>query len=186
MKHHFKLNASLLAIAMLAMSGAHAADAGTMTKDQYKQSKAAIESTYKADKDACKSMTGNAKDVCREEAKAKEKTGKADLEASYSGKATDQTKAQKAHAEADYAVAKEKCDDQKGNDKDVCKQAAKTTETKALADINANQKVGKVENKAAADKNDADYKLAKEKCDSMSGDAKSQCVTAAKSQYGKS
>jgi len=39
---------------------------------------------------------------------------------------------------------------------------------------------------AAGDKRDADYKIATEKCDSLAGDAKSACISAAKSKYGKS
>ena len=39
---------------------------------------------------------------------------------------------------------------------------------------------------ANADKNDANYKAAKERCDAMSGDAKSACVADVKRVYGKS
>jgi len=38
---------------------------------------------------------------------------------------------------------------------------------------------------AAAEKVDADYKVALEKCDALSGDAKNSCVAAAKTKYGK-
>ncbi len=38
----------------------------------------------------------------------------------------------------------------------------------------------------AQEKLDADYKVATEKCDAMSGDAKSSCVAAAKARFGKS
>jgi hypothetical protein len=36
------------------------------------------------------------------------------------------------------------------------------------------------------DKRDAEYKVAVEKCDAMSGAAKSSCVKEAKARYGKS
>ena len=39
---------------------------------------------------------------------------------------------------------------------------------------------------ANAEKNDAAYKAAKERCDAMSGDAKSKCVDDMKRMYGKS
>jgi hypothetical protein len=39
---------------------------------------------------------------------------------------------------------------------------------------------------ASADKRDADYKVALEKCDTLAGAAKDSCVNAAKMQYGKS
>lgn len=36
-----------------------------------------------------------------------------------------------------------------------------------------------------ADKTDANYNVALQKCDALSGDAKSGCVTSAKASYGK-
>ena len=39
---------------------------------------------------------------------------------------------------------------------------------------------------AATEKRDADYKVAKEKCDAIAGDAKASCMTDAKTRYGKS
>jgi hypothetical protein len=39
-----------------------------------------------------------------------------------------------AKAEADYRVAKERCDDQAGNVKDVCLEEAKAAEAAAKAD----------------------------------------------------
>jgi hypothetical protein len=39
---------------------------------------------------------------------------------------------------------------------------------------------------AATEKRDADYKLAKEKCDTFAGDAKASCLTEANTRFGKS
>ena len=38
---------------------------------------------------------------------------------------------------------------------------------------------------AASDKRDADYKVAAEKCDALSGSAKNTCISDAKMRYGK-
>ena len=38
---------------------------------------------------------------------------------------------------------------------------------------------------ANEDKREADYKVAAEKCESLSGDARSACMATAKSRYGK-
>ncbi|SEB26419.1 hypothetical protein [Variovorax sp. YR216] len=38
---------------------------------------------------------------------------------------------------------------------------------------------------AADEKRDADYKVAVEKCDAMAGDAKGNCIAAAKQRFGK-
>ena len=82
-------------------------------------------------------------------------------------------------------MAKERCDDQSGYAKDVCVKEAKATREKGMADIKANKEIGEARKDAADTKRDADYKVAAEKCDAMSGDAKSTCVKSAKSQFGK-
>ena len=176
------LKASLFVVALLALPLANAA---SLAKADYKTGKSRISADYKADKAACASLADNAKDICVQEAKAKEKVAKAELEYSYTGKPGDQNKVLVAKAEGAYAVAKEKCDDKAGNDKDVCVKAAKATEVKALADAKMGKKIGEAKVDAADDKRDAEYKLATEKCDAMSGDAKTSCVSAAKAKFGK-
>lgn len=173
---------SLLVIALLAIPVAHAA---AMTKVEYKEGKTRIGAEYKAAKAACGSLAANAKDVCVAEAKGKEKTGLADHEFAYTGKPKDKTAALVALAKANYSVAKEKCDDKAGNDKDVCVKEAKSVETAALANATRDSKIGEAKAEASDDKRDAEYKVAAEKCDAMSGVAKSSCVAAAKSKYGK-
>lgn len=180
----FTLKASLLVAGLLALPMAHAAT--SMSKADYSAAKKGISATYKTDKDACAALAGNAKDVCTEEAKAKEKVAKTELEYGYTGKPGDWTKAAVAKAESTYAVAKERCDDLSGNPKDVCVQEAKAVEAKALADAKLGKQVGEAKRDAAADKLDADYKVAIEKCDALAGDAKSACVTSAKTAFGKS
>lgn len=182
MKKHSTLKTTLIVAALLALPVAQAA---TMSKDDYKAGKDRIAADYKADKAACASMAGYAKDVCVEEAKAKEKVARAELEYSYTGKASDQTKAMEVKAKTAYDVAKEKCDDKKGNDKSVCVKEAKAVETKALADIKMGKQMGEAKKDAAEEKRDADYKVAVEKCDAMSGDAKANCIAAAKAKFGR-
>ena len=178
-----KLLMSLFACAGIAFAGAAAA--APISKDTYNAENKRIEDQYKADRDACKSMSGNQKDVCAETAKGKEKVAKAENEAAYKDTEKARYDAKVARAEADYAVAKEKCDDRKGNDKDVCVKEAKAAETKAKADAKATHVSADSRKDAAEDKRTADYKVAVEKCDSMSGDAKNQCVKDAKARYGK-
>lgn len=177
-----KIKASILVTALMMASVSHAA---TMSKDDYETGKTRISADYKTDKAACDSLASNAKDVCVEEAKGKEKVASAELKYAYSGKPADHTKALEAKAEANYAVAKEKCDDKAGNDKSVCVKEAKAAEVKAKADARTAKQVGEARTEGAQDKRDADYKVAVQKCDSLAGDAKNSCVTAAKTQYGK-
>ena len=130
-------------------------------------------------------LTANAKDVCIEEAKAKKKVARAELEFGYTGKVGDRNKMAEVKAKSAYAVAKEKCDDQTGNAKDVCVKEAKAVEIKALADAKMAKDTGEVRKDANADKTNADYKVAIEKCDALAGDAKTSCVAAAKTKFGK-
>jgi hypothetical protein len=174
---------TLIAAALMALPLAQAA---TMAKPDYTAAKSRISADYKADKAACASLKANAKDICVEEAKAKEKVARAELEYGYTGKAKDQNKVLVAKAESSYSVAKEKCDDMKGNEKDVCVKQAKAVEVKALADAKMGKQITEAKTDAAQDKRDADYKVAAEKCDAMTGDAKASCITAAKAKFGKS
>lgn len=182
MKTRQTLHASLLCLGLLSLT---ATQAEMMSKPDYKAGKTRISETYKADKTACHSQSGNAKDVCEEEAKGKEKVARAELEFSYTGKAADSNKVQVVKAKAAYEVAKEKCDDLAGKAKNVCVQEAKAVEQKALADVKMNKEIGDAKKEANDDKMYADYKVAMEKCDALAGDAKASCVTAAKSKFGK-
>ncbi len=168
--------------AMVATSGAFAA---TGNRTDYSAAKDRIGAEYKADKAACDTHSGNQKDICLEQAKGKEKVARAEAEYNYTGKPADANKIAEEKADASYAVAKEMCDDKAGNAKDVCVTEAKATHKKALADAKMTKKVGEARKDAAEDKRDADYKVATEKCDALAGDAKSACVSAAKSKFGK-
>ena len=67
----------------------------------------------------------------------------------------------------------------------MSRQEAKAVEKKALADAKMGKEIGDAKKDAAVEKMDADYKVAIEKCDALSGDAKSSCVAAAKTKFGK-
>jgi hypothetical protein len=178
--HSLKL--SVIVAGMLALASVHA---DTMSKADYKAAKERITAQYKTDKAACDNLKDNAKDVCIEEAKGKEKVAKSELEFNRSGKDKDRIKLAVAKAEANYAVAKEKCDDQTGNAKDVCRKEAKAAEVKAKADAKVDKKVTAAKKDAAEDKRDADYKVNIEKCDALTGDAKASCVAQTNAKFGK-
>ena len=174
------------ALAVAALLAASGAFAQTMSGADYSASKDRISADYKAAKASCDKLAGNQKDICVERAKGTEKVAKAELEFGRSGKADDGNKVAVAKADATYAVAKEMCDDKGGNAKDVCVKEAKAAHVKGLADAKLDKKVGAAKKDAAEDKRDADYKVATEKCESLSGDAKSACVSAAKARFNKS
>ena len=181
--------------------------AQTMPKDTYKAAEDRIAAEYKSDKAKCDFLSGNTKDICIAEAKGKEKVAKAELEARNEPTAKNRYNALIAKAEADYAVANEKCDEKTGNNKDICVKEAKAVETRVKADAEAQMKTSaankaageksgeagmkakeegtEARQEAATEKRDANYAVAKEKCDSLAGDAKDRCVDEAKAKYGK-
>jgi len=202
-----KLNISAIAVAIgLAISCG--AMAQSMSKDEYKASTDRIVGEFKSAKASCDSLSANAKDVCMAEAKGKEKVAKAELEARYKPSDKNRYQARVAQADADYSVAKERCDDKAGNEKDVCVKEAKAAQTSAKANAKANMKVSEANqaaketsseartkaneegadarSAAAAQKRDADYAVAKEKCDTYAGGAKDYCLDQAKARFGKS
>ena len=183
MNTRFKLKTSLLLLGLLSLPAAFAVAPSKADQDA---TKARISADYKADKAACDSFSGNAKDICVEQAKGKENIARAELEANYSGKAADFNKLEVVKADASYAIAKEMCDDKGGNAKDVCVAEAKSSHTKALADAKLGKKVGEARKDAVDDKRDADYKVAAEKCESLAGDAKAACISDAKMRFHKS
>jgi hypothetical protein len=129
-----KIQLMSIAVALAFAAGVAQAQS-TSTRQVKNADQDRIEAEYKAARERCDPMQGNAKDVCQKEAKGKENVAKAELEAKTSPTAANQRKVQEAKAEAAYDVAKERCDDKKGNDKDVCQKDAKSTHERAMADI---------------------------------------------------
>jgi len=191
-----RLNINVIALA-LGFAFSAGATAQNMAHEDYNASKDRIAAEYKSGKAGCASLSGNANDICVAEAKGREKIAFADLEASYKPTRKTHYEARAAKAEADYAVAKERCDDLAGNAKDVCVKEAKAAEATAKADAKAqmktadanataNKKTADARKDATADKLDAEYAVAKEKCDTYAGGAKDHCLVQAKAQFGKS
>lgn len=154
-------------------------------KAAYKAAKDSASATYKAERAKCDALSGNPKDVCIEEAKAAEKRSKAEAEAQYKNTPKAHMNARIAAADGDYAVAKEKCNAQSGNAKDVCKKEAKAVHVKAVVDAKSSKKISDVKSEAKEDKRDADYKVAIEKCEALAGPDKEACVATANLKYGK-
>ena len=167
-----------------------------MSKEGYALAKKNADAQYKIDNDACSSLSGNAKEICAADAKGKETIAKADAEAAYENTPKAREHARVAHAQANYDVAIEKCDDLAGNPKDVCVKEAKSALVKGKADAKVDRVATDTSREAAAtqadarkdaneEKREAELKVAVEKCDALAGAAKDACVSAAKSQYGK-
>ncbi len=202
--NQFNIKVIALAIGLALSAGAMAQ---SMSKSDYKAGKDKITAEYKSARSACASLSGNAKDICLVEAKGKEKMTRAELDAAYKPTPKSHYRARVAKAAADYAVAKERCDDMAGNAKDVCVKEAKAAEISAKADAKAQMKTtdanttakeksadarSKAKGQAtdarkdaAASKLDAEYAVEKEKCDMYAGGAKDYCLNQAKVRFGK-
>jgi hypothetical protein len=62
---------------------------------------------------------------------------------------------------------------------------AKMQREKAKATATEQRKVSEARAETRADSRDAEYKAAKERCDTYSGDAKDKCMADVKARYGK-
>jgi hypothetical protein len=165
---------------LLALGSAHA-----LTKDEAKVQKDRIEADYKAAHSACEQQSGNDKDVCISDARGQRDVARAELEYNRTGKASDADKLAKTRAKTAYNTAKQKCDALKGNDKDVCMKEAKAAETRAMADAKTHKETREARKEANEDIAEANYKVAKEKCDAMSGNAQDACLQEVKARFHK-
>ena len=172
-----------LLVSLASLGAVSVSFAATMTNVEVSQAKDRIAADLKTDRAACASFNGNQKDVCIEQAKGKEKIARAELEMHRTGKPADARKLAEVKADAAYEVAKELCDEKAGNAKDVCRSEAKAVHVKAMADAKLSGKVADAHGDAAETKREANYKVAAEKCDSLAGDAKAACLTAARAQH---
>jgi hypothetical protein len=201
-----KLNFNVIALAV-GLASCTGVMAQNMSNDDYKAGQDKIAAAYKSAKAGCASFSGNTHDICMAQAQGRAKVASAELDASYKPSTKTRYQARVVKAEADYAVAKERCDDVAGNAKDVCVKEAEAAQTAAKADAKAQTKVteanatadeksaearGKANDQAAdarkeasQDKIDAQYGVAKQQCDTYAGGAKDQCLDQAKARFGK-
>jgi hypothetical protein len=175
------ISAVVLCAGTLALAGSAGA-AGD--KSAYEQAGQRAASSYEAAKKRCDAMHDHARDVCVAEAKAVRTKAEQQAEAAYQDTPKAREHAKKEIAEADYRVARERCNERTGNDKDVCVKVAKAVLARAEADAKAERKIADARSDAAKEKREADYKVAAEKCEALTGDAKGACIAQAKAKFG--
>jgi hypothetical protein len=184
-----------LLILTAALSFAFAGSVMAMSKEDYKAGMTKVSADYKVNKDKCSALSANAKDICISEAKGMEKVSKAELESQYKPSPKNTEKVALAKGDAAYDTAKEKCDDLKSDTKDVCVKEAKAAHIKANQDAKVvkvsattqqeqSAKIAEAKKDATSEKREADYKVAAERCDSLTGASKDSCMSTAKNQYG--
>lgn len=183
------MHKSLITTAITIAFGLPVASAQAMSEGDYKGQQVRIGTEYRAAQQKCKSLSGNARDICAAEAKGNEKVATAELGArrdNYTAEA--RHKVRIAKAEAAHDVAKEKCDDLAGNARDVCVKDAKSALTRAKAESDSDRKASETSQasreKVANVTRKADYDAAVERCDTYAGEAKTRCVAETKARFG--
>lgn len=120
-----KVTKMTVVAAALSLAWAGPLSAADSSKDANKAEKQRIGAEAKAAKEKCKDMKTNAKDICMAEAKGQEKVAKAELAQKTKDTPKNRYDVAAAKADADHGVAREKCDDMKGKDKEACQKDAK-------------------------------------------------------------
>lgn len=168
---------SIIASLLAAAAGASFAAAPTAALNHdpatYRNLTRQVATDYKSAIAKCADMSGNAKDVCVEEAKANRAHAEADAIAQYNNTAKGRTKARVAVADADYALAKAKCAGMSGADKDNCVANARSVHTAALADAKADRNVAVTTDSVTRD---ADKAAAVQKCEQIAGKPSAGCL----------
>lgn len=171
--------ATLLATAMSASYAAAPTAALNHDPATYRNVTQKAAADYKLATNACKDMSGNAKTVCMEEAKAARAHTEADAIAQYNNTTAGRAKARTAVADADFAVAKAKCLDATGAEKDSCLANATAVHTAAVADVKADRATAGATPVTTpvttATTRDATKAAAVEKCAEIAG-AKTGCL----------
>ncbi|WP_229509579.1 BON domain-containing protein [Massilia sp. CCM 8734] len=178
--------ATLLATALsAAFASAYAAETTTKTDTAtYRTMTQKADADYKLASAQCKDMSGNARNLCMEEAKVTR--ARADLAAltDYNNTLKGRTKARTELANADYSLAKVKCADTSGAEKDSCMSNARAVHTAALADVKADRNIQVASNGATdtmspvtrTTTTDATKSAAVDKCAQVAGSPNTGCL----------
>jgi hypothetical protein len=136
-----KLTWPLGVAALCLWAGAAGAAERAMSKEAFEAAQQRIEAEAKTDRQACRKLEGNARDVCQAQAKGREQARRAELEARYKQDPEAERAAKEVTADANYKVAKKKCQPAKGKARDQCLRQAKAAREAAIRQA----KVEKVE-----------------------------------------
>ena len=183
---------SLLATLLATAAGATFAAAPTAALNHdpatYRNVSQKAATEYKAATAKCNAKSGNDKDVCVAEAKATRARTESDAIAKYNNSEKGLASARNKVAEAEYDVAKAKCDAMSGADKDSCMDNAKSVRTAAVADAKAGREStntavgasGSAGLVASTDTKDPVKAAAVDKCEQAAGGSKTGCLVDSK------
>jgi hypothetical protein len=140
---------------------------------------------YEAAQARCDVLAGTAHDICEADAHAARVRTEEEANAAYKNTLSAYIQARIRIAGAYHERDKTRCTALAGNDREVCLQQAKATLVAAQADARADRKAIEARLDANEEKLTAEYRVALQKCDAFAGAAKDQCVSTAKTAYGK-
>ena len=130
--------ALLVSAAALGISAAVDSPRSLMAPTDFGEARKTIEADARLALGTCRDLGGQAKDLCKAEARAEERVRKADLEAQYRGTVAAAADAKLARVKAQYDVAKARCSDQHGDDKLACLRSARAEKARAFTAAKAN------------------------------------------------
>lgn len=125
---------ALLTLAVLVTFAGPGAAGPANKFDDYKAALMTAQDRYRTAQDRCKPMQGNARDVCKVEAKANYDVTKAQLQDRYQPTTGHEKKVRVEMAEAAYRIAIKKCSDFKGEARKVCRKDAVTLYRSAMTE----------------------------------------------------
>ena len=105
-----------------------------MAPSDYNSAKGSIESDTRTAMSKCRDEEGQAREVCKAQARADERVRKADLEARYRGTVGAAADAKIERVKARYEVARAKCSGERGSDKLACIRNARADKTRQIAE----------------------------------------------------
>ena len=186
------LIATLLATAAGASFAAAPTAALNHDPQTYRNLTQKAESEYRTAAAKCDARSGNDKDICMAEARLVRTRTEADALSKYNNTAAGRARARTNVADAEYDLAKAKCDAKSGADKDSCMDNAKSVHTAALADAKADRATGATGASGggsqasggglvtSTDTRDPAKAAAVDKCAQVGADAKTGCLVETK------
>ncbi|GAB2816883.1 hypothetical protein GCM10027276_17450 [Comamonas piscis] len=126
-----------LALAKVGLALASLCAAATvmaMSEEEIRAETNRIAAQYSTAMAHCQTLQGNDKQVCVEDAKGSQRVAQAERDAKLLGDADHNYQVRIARADADYRVAKERCNEMRGDAVGVCKIDAQAAYLKAQQD----------------------------------------------------
>lgn len=175
------LIATLIATAVSAVAIAPAS-AAPVDKDAHRAAMDKAAADYRTAKTKCDAMKGNAEEVCEDEAKLVQARAELDAYTRYDTTGGNLRDARAKVIRAEHELADTQCDATAAGDRDRCKATAGSIRDAALArldDRNIDRAVGHSssgELVSSIDSKDPATAAAVQKCEQMTGDARTACV----------